>query len=47
MFDFGDIQCQTAGTTQNFALRGIPDPRGFHALVDHTRDQARPGAREV
>ncbi|HEY8489898.1 MAG TPA: hypothetical protein VIO14_02795 [Dehalococcoidia bacterium] len=47
LLDYGDIVCQTAGTVQNFAIRGIPDPRGFHALVDRTRDRARLSARET
>ena len=41
MFDFGDINCQTAGTVPKFTFRGIPQPREVQALVDRLRDQLR------
>ena len=41
MFNFGDLRCQTAGATQNFVLRGIPDPAGVLGIIDAARDAAR------
>jgi hypothetical protein len=41
VFDFGDIECQTAGAVRKFALRGIPRPREVQAMVDRLRDQGR------
>jgi len=46
VFDFGDVECQTAGAVRKFALRGIPRPREVHAMVDRLRDQARATAKE-
>jgi hypothetical protein len=46
LFDFGDIDCQTAGAVRKFALRGIPQPREVQALVDRLRDEARATAKE-
>ena len=46
MFDFGDIECQTAGAVRKFALRGIPRPREVQAMVDRLRDQARTTTKE-
>jgi hypothetical protein len=41
VFDFGDVQCQTAGVVQNFVLSGIPQPARLLAVVDGARDAAR------
>jgi hypothetical protein len=41
VFNFGDVQCQTAGTVPNFVLDGIPDPAKVMAVVDASRDAAR------
>jgi len=46
LFDFGDINCQTAGEVPKFSLRGIPHPREVQALVDRLRDESRAIARE-
>jgi membrane protein YdbS with pleckstrin-like domain len=46
LFDFGDINCQTAGEVPKFSLRGIPRPREVQALVDRLRDQARTITKE-
>ena len=46
VFDFGDIDCQTAGAVRKFALRGIPRPREVQAMVDRLRDQARAITKE-
>ena len=46
VFDFGDIECQTAGAVRKFALRGIPRPREVQAMVDRLRDQARATTKE-
>lgn len=43
-FNFGDVQCQTAGSSTNFRLGQIPEPARYQALVDRLRDVAR---REV
>jgi hypothetical protein len=41
VFNFGDLQCQTAGERLNFVLAGIPDPTKVLALIDVSRDAAR------
>ena len=46
LFDFGDIDCQTAGAVRKFSLRGIPRPREVQAMVDHLRDQSRAVTKE-
>ncbi|MCJ7509594.1 MAG: hypothetical protein MUP14_01720 [Dehalococcoidia bacterium] len=46
VFDFGDIECQTAGAVRKFALRGIPHPREVQAMVDGLRDKARATTKE-
>jgi membrane protein YdbS with pleckstrin-like domain len=46
VFDFGDVECQTAGAVRKFALRGIPRPREVQAMVDGLRDQARATSKE-
>ncbi len=43
LFDFGDVQCQTAGVVQNFVLSGVPGPARILATVDAARDAARRG----
>jgi len=46
LFDFGDVECQTAGAVRKFALRGIPRPREVQAMVDRLRDQSRTTTKE-
>jgi len=46
VFDFGDIDCQTAGAVRKFSLLGIPRPREVQALVDRLRDESRAVAKE-
>ncbi len=46
VFNFGDIECQTAGAQRNFSVRGIPHPAEFLTFVDRQRDEARAGAQE-
>ena len=41
LFNYGDIECQTAGAVRNFALRGVPQPARIQATIDRLRDQAR------
>jgi len=41
IFDFGDIDCQTAGTLTHFALKAIPKPQEVQALLDKARDELR------
>ena len=46
VFDFGDIDCQTAGAVRKFSLLGIPRPREVQALVDRLRDESRAVTKE-
>jgi hypothetical protein len=46
VFDFGDINCQTAGTVPKFSFRGVPRPREVQALVDRLRDELRAVTKE-
>ena len=46
LFNFGDVDCQTAGAVRKFSLSGIPRPQEVQALVDRLRDQARAVTRE-
>jgi len=46
LFDFGDIDCQTAGAVRKFSLLGIPRPREVQALVDRLRDESRAVTKE-
>ncbi|WP_322795616.1 hypothetical protein [Tepidiforma sp.] len=41
LFDFGAVQCQTAGNVPNFVLAGVPKPSRLLAVVDAARDAAR------
>jgi hypothetical protein len=41
MLDYGDVVCQTAGTSADFMIGGVPDPRAIQALVDRERDRER------
>ncbi len=41
IFRYGDLECQTAGTADNFVLSGIPEPADILAIVDRHRDAAR------
>lgn len=41
MFDYGDIECETAGERHNLSLAAIPHPRETHALIDRERDRER------
>jgi len=45
LFDFGDIQCQTAGAVRQFSVRGVPKPRELQALIHSLRNQARSEGR--
>ncbi len=47
VFNYGDVQCQTAGEVPNFILDGIPDPARTLAVVDAARDAARRSLRGV
>ena len=39
--NYGDVRCQTAGSSTNFRLGDIPEPARVQALVDRLRDVAR------
>ena len=41
IFNFGEVSCQTAGSTQVFTLKGVPNPNSVLELIDQTRDEAR------
>jgi hypothetical protein len=41
MFGFGDIVCKTAGSSDAFRLRGIPQPQDVQLLIDKERDRER------
>lgn len=49
MFDYGDVQVQTAAQQANFLLTGIPKPGHVLASLDAARDAARqrPGTAPV
>lgn len=47
LFNFGDVRCQTAGTTLAFTLCGVPNPNGVLELIDETRDRARERALKL
>lgn len=40
-FNFGDVQCETAGERLKFVLSGIPKPSVALAEIDRARDAAR------
>jgi len=41
LFDYGRLECQTAGQLRHFAFRDVPDPRGVAALVEREARRAR------
>jgi hypothetical protein len=41
LFNFGNVQLQTAGVQANFVLSGIPKPADVLGTIDGARDQAR------
>lgn len=41
LFDYGDIECETAGERHNLSLAAIPRPRETHAIIDRERDRER------
>lgn len=41
IFNFGDLECETAGSNQKFLLSAIPRPADALALMDARRDAAR------
>ena len=47
IFNFGDVSCQTAGSTLVFTIRGVPNPNGVLELIDETRDRARERALKL
>jgi hypothetical protein len=34
-FNYGNLECQTAGEVRHFSFRGVPDPRRIAAVVEH------------
>ncbi len=44
LFDFGDLQVQTAAQQANFTLSAIPRPRAVLTTIDAARDAARRSA---
>jgi uncharacterized membrane protein YdbT with pleckstrin-like domain len=52
LLNFGNITAETAGNTETFIIRGIPDPRGLKALIQEHADEviavvATPGEKVV
>ncbi len=43
LLNFGNITAETAGNTEAFIIRGIPDPRGVKALIQEHADEVVPG----
>lgn len=43
MFDFGNVNCQTASAAGAFVLKGVPKPTEVLEVIDDARDKARPG----
>jgi hypothetical protein len=41
IFNYGDVRCQTAGSSALFVLEGVRNPSDVQALIDKTRDEAR------
>jgi membrane protein YdbS with pleckstrin-like domain len=41
IFNFGNVECQTAGQNATFVLSAIPDPTRVLSIIDQTRDTAR------
>jgi hypothetical protein len=39
--NYGDVRCQTAGSSTNFVLGDIPEPSKTQTLIDRLRDVAR------
>ncbi|HLZ70375.1 MAG TPA: hypothetical protein VKV26_10760 [Dehalococcoidia bacterium] len=34
-FNYGNLECQTAGEMRHFSFRGVPDPRRIAAVLEH------------
>lgn len=41
IFDYGDVHCQTASSSQAFTILGVPHPSQVLELIDSLRDKAR------
>ena len=41
LFGFGDIECHTASSQENFSLRSIPRPHELQSLVNRLRNELR------
>lgn len=41
IFDYGDVECETASETGKFTLSGVPKPRDVQLLIDRLRDAQR------
>jgi hypothetical protein len=41
VFNYGDVRCETAGSTSIFTLSEIPDPSSVLSTIDAARDSAR------
>lgn len=41
IFDYGDVRCQTASSSQAFTIIGVPHPAQVLELIDSLRDKAR------
>ena len=41
VFNYGDVRCETAGSTSSMTLSDIPDPASVLSLIDAARDASR------
>ena len=41
LLNFGDVNCETAGKSQQIRIAGVPDPAAVQLLVDKERDRER------
>jgi hypothetical protein len=41
MFNFGDVECETASATGHFTLAAVPNPGDVQLLIDRLRDAQR------
>lgn len=44
LFDFGNLECQTAGEREHFTFRGVPNPRAIAAVVERESLAAKAAA---
>jgi hypothetical protein len=45
LFDYGNLECQTAGEVRHFTFRGVPNPRAIAAVVERESLAAKAASR--